>query len=49
MWSLGCILYELVMGAPIFPACDENELLEYFLLSLGPVPDYMIVAGKKKN
>jgi len=29
MWSLGCIIYELVCGAPLFPANDENELLEF--------------------
>ena len=47
MWSLGCILYELVIGSPIFPAKDENELLEYFFVTLGAVPTYMIKAAKK--
>ena len=35
MWSLGCILFEMVNGAPLFPAHDENELLEYWIITLG--------------
>jgi len=38
MWSLGCIVYELVKGVPIFPAYDENELLEFFIVTLGDIP-----------
>jgi dual specificity tyrosine-phosphorylation-regulated kinase 2/3/4 len=41
MWSYGCILYELITGRPIFPARDENELLEYILVTIGEVPQYM--------
>ena len=29
IFSLGCILAELYCGHPIFPAQDENELLEF--------------------
>lgn len=47
MWSLGCIIYELITGSPLFPAKDENELLEYFTLTLGEIPLYMLQAGKK--
>ena len=47
MWSLGCILYELVTGEPLFPAKDENELMEYFIITLGEFPDYMLRQAKK--
>lgn len=37
MWSLGCILFEMVNGSPLFPAHDENELLEYWIITLGEI------------
>lgn len=43
MWSLGCIFYELITGKPLFPARDENELLEFFILTLGRVPEKMLL------
>ena len=47
MWSVGCILFELITGQPLFPAKDENELLEYFIVTLGEVPNYMLTGAKK--
>lgn len=47
MWSFGCILYELLVGAPLFPAKDENELLEYFIVTVGTLPNFMIKQAKK--
>jgi len=38
IWSLGCIAAELYCGRPIFPALDENELLEFQALMCGSVP-----------
>lgn len=38
MWSVGCVLYEMVVGVPLFPAVDENELLEYFIITIGEIP-----------
>ena len=31
MWSLGCIVYELITSKPLFPGLDENEQLEFFI------------------
>jgi serine/threonine protein kinase len=47
MWSFGAILYELIVGSPLFPARDENELLEYFHVTIGEMPRYMLNSAKK--
>ena len=49
MWSFGCILAELFTGRPLFPAVDENELLEFFIMAIGMPPIDMIEKGKKKQ
>ena len=49
VWSLGCIVYELITGKPLFPARDENELLEYFIVTVGDIPEHMITNSKKYN
>lgn len=49
MWSLGCIIAEMFCGRPIFPAQDENELLEFHILVCGNPPQYMIDKAKKKS
>ena len=38
MWSFGCILCELVTGRPLFPARDENELMDMMSKMLGMPP-----------
>ncbi|OHT03487.1 Dual specificity tyrosine-phosphorylation-regulated kinase 4 [Tritrichomonas foetus] len=38
MWSLGCVVYELIIGQPLFPAQDEEELATMLTISLGPPP-----------
>lgn len=39
MWSLGCIIYELLTGRVLFPAKDENALVEWFVVTLGSIPE----------
>lgn len=48
MWSFGCIIAELTTGRPLFPALDENELLELFITMIGLPPKHMIDKAKKK-
>lgn len=47
VWSLGCIAYELITGSVLFPAHDENELIEYFVVTIGKVPMEMLPHAKK--
>ena len=49
MWSFGCILAELVTGRPLFPAIDEQELLELFIIRIGSPPEEMIQKCKKRR
>lgn len=46
MWGLGCVLFEMVNGTPLFPAQDQNELLEYFLITLGEIPIDLMAQGQ---
>lgn len=48
MWSLGCIVGELCTGRPLFPAIDENELLEFFVMVLGNIPQEVAQRGRKR-
>ena len=49
MWSFGCILCELATGRPIFPAIDENDLMDHFRVRVGLPPVEMINASRKKR
>jgi dual specificity tyrosine-phosphorylation-regulated kinase 2/3/4 len=47
MWSIGCVVYELLTGEPIFPAEDEDELAEMIEIALGPPPQETYSKGTK--
>jgi dual specificity tyrosine-phosphorylation-regulated kinase 2/3/4 len=38
MWSIGCVVYELIVGEPLYPAEDELELAKMIEISIGPPP-----------
>ena len=42
-------MFELCTGKPLFPAIDENELLELFKITIGSPPKEMIDRAKKRN
>lgn len=48
MWSLGCILAELELGQPLFPANCEVELLQMMMQVKGLVPAEMLAQAIKK-
>lgn len=49
MWSFGCILAEMATGRPLFPAQDENELMEYYKVRIGLPPLDMVQSCSKKR
>ncbi len=40
---------ELKTGRPLFPAVDENELIEFFVMVIGMPPPEMIEKAKKRS
>jgi dual specificity tyrosine-phosphorylation-regulated kinase 2/3/4 len=49
MWSFGCIVAELFTGRPLFPAIDENELMELINISIGYPDKNMINKARKRT
>ena len=50
MWSLGCIIYEMYIGEPLFPVRNENErsslniaieMTRLYATQLGELPDLL--------
>jgi hypothetical protein len=39
----------MVTGRPLFPAIDENELLEFFVIRIGMPPQDMIEKARKRR
>ena len=48
MWSLGCILFELCTGLPLFPANDSTELLHLIRARVGPIPQHLIEKSPRR-
>lgn len=49
MWSLGCILYELHVGDPIFNGSSEKDQMFKVTELRGMPPDHMLDRGKKSK
>lgn len=49
MWSLGCILAELLTGYPIFPGENEQEQLAYIMEIFGPPDKHLIEKSTRKK
>ena len=47
MWSLGCILSELVTGMPLFPGEDEADQLSCIMEILGMPSQKVLDASKR--
>ena len=47
MWSLGCILSELVTGMPLFPGEDEADQLSCIIEILG-IPSQKVLDASKR-
>ena len=49
MWSFGCIVAELGIGRPLFPAACEKELLQLIMQIKGEVPGEMLGKSLRRN
>lgn len=49
MWSLGCILYELYVGRPLFAGEDEKEQMQCIMEIKGMPPRSMIAAASRRK
>ena len=49
MWSLGCILFELYTGNPLFPGINEIEQIYLIIEKLGTPPTFIIENSPKRK
>lgn len=46
MWSLGCVIFELYTGYPIFPGKTDHDMLWLMQNALGKLPQEMSKSGR---
>jgi serine/threonine protein kinase len=46
IWSLGCIVFELFVGLPLFPGLSQHRMLMRFIKFLGMPPYRMLIDAK---
>lgn len=49
IWSLGCVLFELYCGNPLFPGCDEHDQMHRIIEVLGEVPSKLLIFSRRKE
>lgn len=49
IWSVGCVIYELITGRPLFPGENESEQMSLFISVLGPPPDILLKKATRKE
>ena len=49
IWSLGCLLPELITGKPLFTGEDEAEQLACIMEVLGLVPEYLLLKAARAS
>ncbi|KAL3316317.1 hypothetical protein Ciccas_005035 [Cichlidogyrus casuarinus] len=49
MWSLGCIIAELITGTPLFPGENEADQLACMMEILGMPPSHLLVTSRRRR
>ena len=49
MWSLGCIIYEMYVGLPLFAGEDEKEQMQCIMEVKNVPPRSMIVVASRRK
>lgn len=42
VWSLGCLIFEVYTGSPLFPSRTEEEQMQMLLTTLGAPPTHFL-------